>query len=119
VLIGCLGWGSLAWDPRTLPVQREWFTDGPFAPIEFTRQSADGRVTLVIDRNAAPLQLLWAKMTVANISHARESLRDREGITAKQWSSLIGSWQRAILTGGNPQWPDQESPLEEKMVISS
>jgi hypothetical protein len=94
MIIGCLGWGSLVWDPRILPVQREWFLDGPFAPIEFTRQSADGRITLVIDRNAPPSRLLWAKMTVTEISHARESLRDREGITTKQWHSPIGSWQR-------------------------
>ena len=37
--IACLGWGSVIWDPRALPIQREWFKDGPFAPVEFTRQS--------------------------------------------------------------------------------
>jgi len=94
MIIACLAWGSLIWDPRTLPLRRQWFMDGPFAPVEFTRQSSDGRVTLVIDRSASPVRLLWAQMDSADISGAREALHDREQLTAKEWSSLIGSWQR-------------------------
>ena len=96
MIIACLAWGSLIWDPRTLPVRREWFLDGPFAPIEFTRQSSDGRITLVIDRGAPPVRLLWAQMESTDLSDAREALRDREQITAKEWASLIGSWQRGV-----------------------
>jgi len=91
--IACLGWGSLIWDPRALPIQREWFKDGPFAPIEFTRQSSDGRITLVIQPNALPVRLLWALMHLTNLKTAKEALRNREGITTKGWESKIGSWQ--------------------------
>ena len=94
MVIACLGWGSLIWDPRTLPVRREWFLDGPFAPVEFTRQSSDGRVTLVIDEIAPPVRLLWAQMESVDLREAREALRDREQITAHDWESRIGAWQR-------------------------
>ncbi|MEK7992758.1 MAG: hypothetical protein AAB403_03035 [Planctomycetota bacterium] len=92
--IACLGWGSLVWDPRALPIRREWFKDGPFAPVEFTRQSSDGRITLVIDPSAAPLRVLWAQIYPADLPSAKQALRDREGITGEDWSSRIGSWQR-------------------------
>jgi hypothetical protein len=91
--IACLGWGSLIWNTGILPIQREWFKDGPFAPIEFTRQSSDGRMTLVIDPTASPVRLLWAHMLSLDLASAREALRDREGITAKEWQSKIGAWQ--------------------------
>jgi len=92
--IACLGWGSLVWDPRALPVRREWFKDGPFAPVELTRQSSDGRMTLVIDTNAAQVRLLWAEMLSADLQSAREALREREGIPGANWASRVGAWQR-------------------------
>lgn len=91
--IACLGWGSLIWDPRSLPIQRAWFRDGPFVPVEFTRQSSDGRMTLVIEPTAAPVRVLWAVMLPTDLESARKSLRDREGITGKNWMSRIESWQ--------------------------
>jgi len=92
--IACLGWGSLIWDPGALPIRRDWFTDGPFVPVEFTRQSSNGRVTLVIDANASPIRVLWAQMLSADLSSAEKALRDREGITAEHSESRIGSWER-------------------------
>jgi len=92
--IACLGWGSLIWDPRELPIQRRWFEDGPFVPVEFTRQSSDGRITLVIEPCAAPVRVLWAVMLSPDLPSAREALRNREGITGNNWTSRIGSWQR-------------------------
>jgi hypothetical protein len=94
MIIACLGWGSLIWDPRTLPIRRVWFEDGPFAPVEFSRLSSDGRITLVIDRGAAPVRIMWAQMTSTELDEARAALRDREQITAKEWDQFIGTWKR-------------------------
>ena len=91
--IACLAWGSLVWDPRQLPIRRVWFNDGPFVPVEFTRQSDDGRITLVIDEKAEPIRILWGHMTSRSIEEARKALRDREGIAAKDWLSRIGCWK--------------------------
>ena len=49
--IAILGWGSLIWNPRDLLVSGEWQQDGPVLPIEFSRISDDGRLTLVIDEH--------------------------------------------------------------------
>ena len=49
--IAILGWGSLVRDPGTLSIVGEWQTGGPILPIEFSRVSDDGRLTLVIDED--------------------------------------------------------------------
>ncbi len=91
-LIACLGWGSLVWDPRELPIQRKWFQDGPFIPVEFVRQSSDGRITLVIKRGAIPVRSLWAVMDISDMELAREALRKREGIREKNRQIHIHTW---------------------------
>ncbi len=106
-----LGWGSLVWDPRALPIQRYWFDDGPFARVEFTRQSSDGRMTLVIDGDTAwPVRLLWARSTLTDTEKAMEALKDREGITARNWKSRIGIWCTDKDAPENipslPEWAD-------------
>lgn len=48
-MVKVIAWGSLVWDPRELQITSEWRCDGPSLPIEFSRVSADGRLTLVVD----------------------------------------------------------------------
>lgn len=95
MIIGCLGWGSLVWKPEGLPIRRYWFTDGPFLPIEFARQSQDDRITLVIVTEARfPLvRSLWAMMSLTDIDQAREALREREGLLKKNIDEHIGVWR--------------------------
>ena len=95
--IACLGWGSLIWDPRTLPVSPRWNEDGPSLPVEFARHSSkSGRVTLVLESGAQPVQTLWASLAVAGLPEAREALRSREE-TVPQY---IGYWSTADRTEG-------------------
>jgi hypothetical protein len=86
--IACLGWGSLIWDKRELPIRDSWFEDGPFIRVEFLRQSMDGRITLVTDASAEPVQSLWAVMNTGSIAIAQEALRKREGTALNN----IGVW---------------------------
>ena len=77
--IACIGWGSLIWRPEGLPIHDKWFEDGPILPIEFSRHSADDRMTLIIDEQAQPNRTLWALMTTAILNEAIEALKQREG----------------------------------------
>ncbi len=90
--IACVAWGSLVWDPRDLLIRRPWFNDGPLLPIEFCRQSSDGRITLVITPGHPCVRTLWALFSVDDLDGAVESLRSREGIPAKNSDLHIGRW---------------------------
>ena len=89
-LIVCLGWGSLIWDPRDLPLRQPvlWYEDGPALPIEFARKSQNGRITLVLLDEGPAVPMLWSQLDVTTIDEARTSLAHREecGVTA------IGCW---------------------------
>lgn len=88
--IGCLAWGSLLWDPRTLPMSGAFRLDGPRLPIEFSRVAVDGRVTLVIDPTAEPVQAYWVRLAVTSLEEAIRGLGLREKIAAEKWSCWIG-----------------------------
>jgi hypothetical protein len=107
--IACLGWGSLVWDPRELPIQRKWFSDGPFVKVEFLRHSNDGRITLVLSSTALPVRSLWAVMDDTDLAGAREALRKREKIPRASLSD-IGAWSRGenspALVIDLPQWAE-------------
>jgi hypothetical protein len=90
--IACLGWGSLIWRPLDLAMRGEWQTDGPSLPIEFARQSRDGRITLVIDRGSPTVTTLWVVLAVEDLDSAIECLAQREGIPVAHQERGIGFW---------------------------
>lgn len=97
--MACLGWGSLVWDPRSLPVRRPWFNDGPLLPIEFARHSKGERITLVIvpDKpDVAYVRSLWALMSIDDLKTAKEELAEREG---KIGIENIGHWSKDNNSG--------------------
>jgi hypothetical protein len=89
VTIACLGWGSLIWDPRKLPIHGEWLEDGPKLSLEFARESKDGRMTLVIVEQGAPVPTLWTELNVDSIQEAVQALLERE---EAEWIGSIGRW---------------------------
>jgi hypothetical protein len=92
MVIACLGWGSLIWDPRDLPICSDWRRDGPALAVEFARQSANGRITLVIAEDTVAIPVLWAALDVGSLDEARRALARREGISVANVESSIGAW---------------------------
>ena len=101
-VIACLGWGSLIWDPRGLPVRGTWFEDGPFLPIEFARCSNDGRLTLVIVEGGSQVRSLWAPMSIDTVEAARDELTRREGVPKGNRAEHIGLWTTGDAAQSNP-----------------
>jgi hypothetical protein len=78
-----VGWGSLVWNPGNLPIRGGWLTTGPQVCVEFLRQSNNGRITLVLDQFAAPVQSQWAMMASDDIPKAITALQLRENISPR------------------------------------
>lgn len=75
-----LGWGSLIWNPLDLPISGKWQQDGPVLPIEFSRISDNGRLTLVIDeRHGADVPTRYALSPRSTLGEAVADLQRREG----------------------------------------
>lgn len=95
----CLGWGSLVWNPDTLPVREPWRHDGLTLPIEFARQSKNGRITLVIGERFAPVQVFWVSLDVSSLEEARNALAIREEIRALNVERSVGVWSETTASG--------------------
>ena len=110
-VIACIGWGSLVWDPRDLPLRGQWQNDGPILPVEFVRESGakagmrGDKITLVIHPAAPRVQTYWALLDVPDLETARRQLASREGIP-KRWEKDIGY---ADLTGGATMGSESET----------
>ncbi|ROH93284.1 hypothetical protein ED208_01805 [Stagnimonas aquatica] len=96
--IACIAWGSLVWDPRTLPMIGQWYVDGPMLKVEYKRRSRDGRITLVLSEDASLVQSLWVQMASETLPAAVRDLATREGIPTGKMEELIGSWSKGDLS---------------------
>lgn len=102
--IAILGWGALIWDPRGLDVRGRWRPNGPELPIEFSRVSRDGRLTLVVDEtNGERLHCLYAVSSFDRFEDAVENLSEREG-TRKRFIGFV-------VAGGERDEADYSGPV--------
>lgn len=124
--IAILGWGSLVWDPRELPITGDWHRGGPILPVEFSRISGHSpikkgeRLTLVIDEECGTnLPTRFAYSVDNDVHAARNSLFAREGafelkaiacidllsdarfaVGSQRVSAVIESWAKANALDG-------------------
>ena len=77
--IAILAWGSLIWNPGSLHIDGGWRLGGPTLPIEFSRISDNGRLTLVIDEQCGvPVPTRFALSSLPNVDDAVRDLQRRE-----------------------------------------
>ena len=69
--------------------------EGPQLPIEFSRVSSDGRVTLVIDPEAPLMQTYCVRMAVSDLDDAIEQLGRREKIAPERQRDWVGVQTRS------------------------
>jgi len=95
--IACIGWGSLIWNPESLPCVGGWHHDGPMLPVEFARESARRKITLVICKDMPEVQTLWTLLDVQDIATARQKLglREYEAARPKWVEANIGFWDKS------------------------
>lgn len=87
--IAVIGWGSLIWCPGSLQISTRWYKSGPLLPIEFSRVSKDGRLTLVITKGAETVKTLWAFSSFDDIEKAASDLKKRENTSEKNIGKMI------------------------------
>ena len=88
--IAVLGWGSLIWDPGTLRLVGHWMEGGPSLPIEFSRISDNGRLTLVIDEaHGVDVPTRYAWSAFSDLDKAIADLQKREGSSARNRIGFI------------------------------
>jgi hypothetical protein len=81
------------WNPNGLPIQRDWFKDGPFVQVEFLRESDSDCLTLVLHESAIAVRSLWAVMDATELLQARRDLLMRERCREENLDRDIRAWQ--------------------------
>lgn len=81
--VAIIGWGSLIWDPRNLSFDRvrNWELGGPILPLEFSRKSSNGRLTIVLDEeHGVAVGTRVATSDLGSADLAIKNLASREGV---------------------------------------
>lgn len=94
MVIACVAYGSLVWNPKPLKLSSEWHKDGPFLPVELTDHEKT-KMCFTLTSGARPVQTLWATMPTEDITVAIEKLSKRERMSP--WELVdcsIGYWTR-------------------------
>ena len=87
--IAILGWGSLIKQPKRLPLQGGWKSDGPVLKIEFSRISNDGRLTLVIDPLGSEIKTYHARSARTELDDAICDLMIRERTSKENIKTIL------------------------------
>ena len=96
--IGILAWGSLIWDPGTLRLAGNWIEGGPVLPIEFSRVSDNGRLTLVIDeKHGVDVPTRNALSALDDLDETITDLQKREGLPCSQSNWIFRCRARSHL----------------------
>ena len=104
--IAILGWGSLIWDKRDLPIVDDWQEGGPVLRIEFSRISGDGRLTLVIDeQDGVEVTTLYGHAESGNLNDAIASLRKRENNPPKERIGFVN-----LVNNAERDWSREQHP---------
>jgi hypothetical protein len=107
--IAILGWGSLIWDRRDLPISGDWRRGGPVLPVEFSRISKSGEragcLTLVIDeQHGANVPTRFALSPRISLDAAIADLRTREGTSSERigYVNLVRNTERPFARQQHP-----------------
>lgn len=103
-----MGWGSLIWDPRGLPLSSPWRPDGPALPVEFTRVADNGRLTLGLREGVADVQTLWALMSDRALEMTRSQLAQRERTVPDRIGCLDRHADRCVGSRDGPSVGDHD-----------
>ncbi len=87
--------------------------EGPKLPIEFSRVSSDGRVTLVIDPAAPVMRTYCVRMAVSDLDEAIEQLGRREKIAPERYRDWVG-----VQTRSQPERSAGETADRERAEIA-
>ena len=117
--IAILGWGSLIWKPENLAynIEFNWSSDGPFLPIEYSRISSDGRLTLVISDEGNEVKTLFAISTFETLDQAILNLAIREGSNISTIGFYINSSNQISPNNFNQKnniknWLEQNNSID-------